>query len=276
MWSLDKSGQRWTPTLVILRLQRAATYVEWSPKEDKFAVASGAKLVCICYFEDEHDWWVSKHIKRHRSTVLSVKWHPNNVLVATASSDGKARVFSAWTKGVDKRGVTCPIPDPDKKAENFGECLLEWECGGFVKDIDWSPSGNLVAFTANDSSICVADVTHGQEEPARLKLPGLPLTRIKFTSEANVVGVGYDCEPYLFQVASGSVKKLKSLDSQQAAAAGGQTKLKMWQNMDDKGTDKAVEKLKTKHQNAITWIEDGGNGQVVTGGLDGNLIWWKI
>lgn len=33
----------WKPTLVLLRINRAATYVKWSPNEDKFAVASGAR-----------------------------------------------------------------------------------------------------------------------------------------------------------------------------------------------------------------------------------------
>jgi actin related protein 2/3 complex subunit 1A/1B len=35
----------WKPTLVLLRINRAATYVRWSPNEDKFAVASGARYV---------------------------------------------------------------------------------------------------------------------------------------------------------------------------------------------------------------------------------------
>jgi hypothetical protein len=35
----------WKPTLVLLRINRAATYVKWSPNEDKFAVASGARYV---------------------------------------------------------------------------------------------------------------------------------------------------------------------------------------------------------------------------------------
>lgn len=268
------ANNEWKPTLVILRLQRAATFVQWSPKEDKFAVASGAKLACICYFEDENDWWVSKHIKKHRSTVLSVKWHPNNVLVATASSDGKARVFSAWTKGVDARGVVCPIPDPEKKSEQFGECLLEFDVGSWVKDVAWSPSGNLLAFIGQDASLSVADVTKGQVAPAVLKLQGLPLTRIVFASEPSVVGVGYDCEPYLFQVGPGVVKKIKSLDAQQAAAATGQSNMKMWQNMDKKGETSDVEKLKTRHQNAIQHIVEIGGGSVVTCGLDGNVIWW--
>ena len=33
----------WKPTLVLLRINRAATFVRWSPNEDKFAVASGAR-----------------------------------------------------------------------------------------------------------------------------------------------------------------------------------------------------------------------------------------
>jgi len=61
---------RWKPTLVILRINRAATCVRWSPLENKFAVGSGARLISVCYFESDNDWWVSKHIKKQfRSTV---------------------------------------------------------------------------------------------------------------------------------------------------------------------------------------------------------------
>jgi actin related protein 2/3 complex subunit 1A/1B len=70
--------------------------------ENKFAVACGAKCVSVCYFEEDNDWWVSKHIKKHKSTVLKVDWHPNNSLLVTASSDFKCRIFSAHIKGVDK------------------------------------------------------------------------------------------------------------------------------------------------------------------------------
>ena len=62
VWS-QKDGV-WKPTLVILRINRAATFVKWSPLENKFAVGSGARLISVCYFESENDWWVSKHIKK--------------------------------------------------------------------------------------------------------------------------------------------------------------------------------------------------------------------
>ena len=114
----------WKPTLVLLRINRAATDVKWSPREDKFAVSSGARYatlcfqkiylvkdltfsaIAICSFDSENNWWVSKLLKKPiRSTVLSVDWHPNNVLLAAGSADMKARVFSAYIKEVDDRCV---------------------------------------------------------------------------------------------------------------------------------------------------------------------------
>ncbi len=76
----------------------------------------------------------------------------------------------AGPQGVDKRGVVCPVPDPEKKAETFGECLLEWDVGAWVKDVAWSPSGNLLAFIGQDASVSVADVSQGQVPPAQVKL----------------------------------------------------------------------------------------------------------
>ncbi|XP_060232210.1 actin-related protein 2/3 complex subunit 1A isoform X2 [Meriones unguiculatus] len=97
VWSL-KDGI-WKPTLVILRINRAATFVKWSPLENKFAVGSGARLISVCYFESENDWWVSKHIKKPiRSTVLSLDWHPNNILLAAGSCDFKCRVSTLKTE----------------------------------------------------------------------------------------------------------------------------------------------------------------------------------
>jgi actin related protein 2/3 complex subunit 1A/1B len=86
VWESDGSG-KWNPTLVILRISRAATDVKWSPNAKKFAVSSAAKAVSICYYENENNWWISKHIKKGiKSTVLCVEWHPESYLVATGCS----------------------------------------------------------------------------------------------------------------------------------------------------------------------------------------------
>ena len=41
--------------------------------------------------------------------MLSVDWHPNNVLLAAGSADMKARVFSAYIKDVDKKYVSTAL-----------------------------------------------------------------------------------------------------------------------------------------------------------------------
>lgn len=56
VWTLK--GRTWKPTLVILRINRAARCVRWAPNENKFAVGSGSRVISICYFEQENDWYV--------------------------------------------------------------------------------------------------------------------------------------------------------------------------------------------------------------------------
>jgi actin related protein 2/3 complex subunit 1A/1B len=96
----------WKPALVVLKINRAATQVRWSPLENKFAVASGARCICVCSWDQDVNWWASKQLKKPiRSTVLSIDWHPNNVLLAAGSADGKARVLSGFLKEVDSKYV---------------------------------------------------------------------------------------------------------------------------------------------------------------------------
>lgn len=54
VWTLRDGA--WKPTLVLLRINRAATCVKWSPQENKIAVGSGSQTISICYFEKENDW----------------------------------------------------------------------------------------------------------------------------------------------------------------------------------------------------------------------------
>lgn len=72
VWTQEGGTGEWKPMLVILRITAAATSVQWSPDEQKFAVGSGARTVPICYFEAENNFWVSKMLKGHKSTVSAV------------------------------------------------------------------------------------------------------------------------------------------------------------------------------------------------------------
>ncbi|MCO5546877.1 hypothetical protein L7F22_000314 [Adiantum nelumboides] len=213
----------WKPTLVLLRLNRAATFVRWSPNEDKFAVASGARIISICSFESDNDWWVAKHIKRPlRSTVLCLDWHPNNVLLAAGSADMRARVFSAFVKGIDER----PAPTVWGERLPFGTLCGEWStpASGWVHGIGFSPSGDGLAFVGHDSSLTIV-YPSGPEQPPHaihvLRSPTLPHVALQFVSEDSLVAAGHDCQPVLFSgdVSSGW-KMAKSLEAVGGGAAG--------------------------------------------------------
>ena len=73
--------------------------------------------------------WVSKHIKKPiRSTVLSLDWHPNNVLLAAGSSDFKTRIFSAYIKEIEAK----PSETVWGKKMPFGHCMIEISNGGGI------------------------------------------------------------------------------------------------------------------------------------------------
>ena len=76
VWTKEGPKGEWKPMLVILRITAAATSVQWSMDEQKFAVGSGARTVPVCYFEAENNFWVSKMLKGHMSTIQAVAWHP--------------------------------------------------------------------------------------------------------------------------------------------------------------------------------------------------------
>ncbi|KAF8623476.1 hypothetical protein AX15_006260 [Amanita polypyramis BW_CC] len=288
----------WKPTLVVLRINRAATFVRWSPKEDKFAVASGARAICICSFDAESNWWVSKQLKKPiRSTVLAVDWHPNNVLLAAGSADMKARVFSAYIKEIDER----PAPSVWGSKLPFNTLCGEYSSpsGGWVHSVGFSPSGDALAFTSHDSSISV--VYPGGPTIYTVKFPSLPLVTLTWTSEGSVVAAGHDCQPLVFSGSEGGWQVVGSLDdstgpkSDNARAAGSPVgRLKTgafatFRDADIRGHSNLVSgagsisstdtKLLTMHQNTITSVRPyEGNGvqvtRVSTTGVDGTLVIW--
>lgn len=162
VWTLVNG--KWKPTLVILRTNRAGTVVKWSPQENKFAVGTGGRLIAVCYFEKENDWWVSKHIKKPiRSSVTTVDWHPNNALLACGSTDFKTRIFCAYIKEVDEKPSATQWGS--KPESSMGALLAEFsnsdQGGGWVHCVSFSSSGDRLAWVGHDSSISVVDCNKG-------------------------------------------------------------------------------------------------------------------
>ncbi|CAL5403932.1 unnamed protein product [Camellia sinensis] len=287
----NQEGADWVPTLVILRLNRAALCVQWSPRENKFAVGSGAKTVCICYYEQENNWWVSKLIrKRHDSSVTSVAWHPNNILLATTSTDGKCRVFSTFIKGVDTRDSGTRSTTDSK----FGEQIVQLDlsfCWAF--GVKWSPSGNTLAYVGHNSMIYFVDEVGPAPSAQTIAFRDLPLRDVLFVSERMVIGVGFDCHPMIFAAderglwsfvrflgerkTSSSGAKYGSQFSEAFGKLYGQSKLGI--------SNDIVEPSRPRggiHENSINCIVplkkegDSTNTRFSTSGLDGKVVIWDL
>jgi hypothetical protein len=123
VWNFDAASKTWKPSVVILRINRAAMDVKWSPDGKKFAVSSSAKTVMVCWYEAANDWWISKQTKKAKSTVLTVAWHPNSQILAASGTDYRCRVYSAFLDEVDR------APDAAQfgALPEFGEIITEFE-----------------------------------------------------------------------------------------------------------------------------------------------------
>ncbi|KAK2829679.1 hypothetical protein Q7C36_017669 [Tachysurus vachellii] len=277
VWTL-KDGV-WKPTLVLVRINRAATCVKWSPLENKFALGSGAKLISVCYFEKENDWWLSKHIKKGIcSTVLSLDWHPNNILLAAGSADLHCRVFSTYIKEIEDK----PGPTPWGAKMPFGEMLLEnKDCGGWVHSVAFSPSGDTLAWVSHNSAISVADATQGKEVTL-LTTEHLPLLSVLYATETETVAAGHDCCPYQFSYKGpGKLEFVRKLGISKQTSKNSVSAMQHFRNLDKKATTDEEDELNTLHQNSITQlcVVEGNKAKVEkfsSVGLDGAMVLWEF
>lgn len=210
VWTYSEKTSTWEPSLVILRIDYAATHCKWSPDGRKFAVSSSAKCLQICHYEEENSWWVSKQIKKpHKSTVLCVAWHPNSQMIVSGSADFKCRLFSAFVPDVDGsdenrdlgpfRGV------PGMAPKNFADVYQEWGATCWINACEFSPSGSCLAFAAHDSTLHLVSFPEGGAAVEQvIRLETLPLCSLTFATETGLVGAGHDCNPIAFATQDGS------------------------------------------------------------------------
>lgn len=276
--------ERWKPTLVLLRINRAATCVKWSPKENKFAVGSGARLISVCYFEKENDWWVSKHIKKPiRSTVTSIDWHPNNCLLAAGSTDFKTRVFSAYIKEVDEKPESTAWGNKMSFSQLMGEFSNTLTgVGGWVHCVSFSASGNRLAWVSHDSSVSVVDASRGMIV-ASLKTQFLPFLTCTWVTENSILTAGHGCCPMLFSYDDGGhVSFISKMDVSQKKEAGGLSAMRKFQSLDKRATLESTDTVvNTIHQNAITQVSIYSGTKACTlkfctAAVDGQLVIWNF
>eukprot|EP00633_Aureoumbra_lagunensis_P001840 CAMPEP_0197293418 /NCGR_PEP_ID=MMETSP0890-20130614/28404_1 /TAXON_ID=44058 ORGANISM="Aureoumbra lagunensis, Strain CCMP1510" /NCGR_SAMPLE_ID=MMETSP0890 /ASSEMBLY_ACC=CAM_ASM_000533 /LENGTH=194 /DNA_ID=CAMNT_0042768141 /DNA_START=404 /DNA_END=985 /DNA_ORIENTATION=- len=181
-------------------------------------------------------------IKKHKSSVLSIDWHPNSQALATGSSDFKARIFSAYISNIDSAQLDdaaygTPVA--------FGEIYSEFTSSGWIHCVAFSPSGNTLTFIGHDSSIHFATFS-GSQQPIiqSIRYPYLPFLQVAFQNESTVIAAGHDMNPCLFTMSASSWQfqeflDKKSTDKPNQSEGGGSNDVKsrmaMWQNKDKTG-----------------------------------------
>jgi actin related protein 2/3 complex subunit 1A/1B len=281
VWTLGED-KKWKPALVLLRINRAATCVKWSPCENKFATGSGARLISVCYFEEENDWWVSKHIKKPiRSTVTSIDWHPNNVLLVAGSTDYKVRVFSAYIKDIEPQ----PVATPWGKKMPLGQLMAEFKNstsgGGWIHSVSFSSDGNRICWVGHDSAINMVDANAGMNV-VKVKTEYLPFLSSVWISPSAIVIAGHSCIPLIYSFDGTTITFNGKLDESQKREAGGISAMRHFKLLDSNSRlENADTVLDCIHQNAISWVTIYGGDKsratkISTSGLDGQLVIWDL
>lgn len=276
VWSDSNNQGNWTPELVLLRISRAATCVRWSPLENKFAVGSSARLATVCYWEKGQNCWVSKHIKKPiRSTIMCVDWHPENALLATGSSDMTCRIFSAYVKDIESK----PAETGWGKKMPFGQLMVEYKTSGWVQTVSFSSTGNELAIGSHDSTTNIAFAGYQQMMICYGK--HLPFTCLEWIAPNQVIAVGHDRCPYLFQLQGQELICLGRCFGKQNAGSSQQTNaMRAFQQL-DLANRNAAEELDTVHVAPICGmrISNGIKANVssfVTCGGDGLVYMWHV
>ena len=219
-----------------------------------------------------------------RSTITTLAWHPNSVLLAAGSTDSHARVFSGFIKGIDERPESSVWGERLPFNTVCGEYLND--SAGWIHAVAFSPSGDAVAFSGHDSSITVV-YPSGPEQPPKaminISTQLLPLTTLIWNGESEIIAAGHDCEPYRFSGSGNGWELTGSVETKTRPGMGAareESARDMFRQMDLRGKTKDDTQLGTTHQNTINTIrayqQSGGNiRQFSTSGVDGRVVIWS-
>ena len=295
VWEPLSDGS-YKPTLVLLRINRSATSVSWAPNGYKFAVGSSARIIAVCYYEQENNWWVSKHIKKPiKSTINCLSWHSNGVLLAAGGTDGFMRVFSGFVKGLDTKESVTGSPWGDKFP--FGSLAKEWYQGSYIHDVQWRSNVEKVAFVAHDGSLNVVDYqgTHQVVDAPE----GLPFRSLVWLNDTSIACAGYTCHPVVFAESNGVWNFSKNMDkASEVGSRTAKTSVNIEDNDDEENPTFGISALRkfkeldlkgkvsvnvreSAHENAVVELKvfQESNGQVVqisSCGLDGAVVLYNV
>ncbi|KAK9836336.1 hypothetical protein WJX81_006508 [Elliptochloris bilobata] len=261
VWTRGADGQ-WKPEMVITKLDLAALCVRWSP-----------------------------------SSVAAVAWHPGGALLATASSDGRCRIFNARITGVDS--ALDGGHHPALAASRFGDLLSDIAPGcGWGLACAWSPSGDEVAMACHGAAVAFAGGLNGGPRELyaaagasqRLRLPGRPARCLVYLSGNMVAAAGAGGDVLLLRRGEGgSWEPLHALHGQPERASAAvapmrqvsaefSAKLELFKvSAESKAAARRDGEKANAHSNAVVDLRPlppGSGLRFSTAGWDGRVVLW--
>jgi len=297
VWQQSGPNGSWVPQLVVLRINRAATKVRWSPHENKFAVATGANCICICFYEAENDWWLAKHVKKNiKSTVTCLDWHPNNNLLAAGTARFAVNVFASHVKEVGDQlepssdWYSAKKPKFDEVVASFKNLKMGW-----VHDVAFNQDGTMLAWVAHSATLSVMN-SKNKQEIFHKKMSELPLLSCLWIAPDTILAAGHGCTPFWFDVNpnSGEIRSYGRLERDEKSGPKTSTSsinaMKIFQNRDRFGAghdgdadgsnggqanSTTMEIPNTTHVKQINTLRYFDSNTVSSSSDDGKIVLWK-
>jgi len=278
VWELDEedlvAGPRWRMVNVELKAPRAALSIAWSPDGARFAVGLASKEVAVCQYEAAVSCWIcARRVGRAKASVGALSWHPTSQFLAVGTMDRRCSVYDV----------------NDEMKPPYGEAQVTENAGAWVNAVSFSPSGALLAYACQDSSVHFRDLRQGLEGKVNtVRWRRLPFLRIAFVSDdRHLVACGFDYVPVLFRLQdAGSWEVIGSLDAGPAASVSGAafSKRDSFQASRDHfkgltGTSRDANsngKGNRCHTNTITGCAYLDGARFSTSGLDGRVVVWEL
>jgi len=244
--------------------------VAWAPDGLRFAVGLASRETAVCYFNDAVQCWIAKKIGRSKAAQTAVAWHPTSQYLATGSTDRRCMVYDVNDEG----------------KEDFGKAQVTEDAGAWVNAVAFSPTGRMLAFVPQDSTVRFKDLTGGPMAPVELvRWKRLPFLRATFLDDQCLVACGFDCMPVLFWQQQGHWQACGTIDAgPKASPVSSKDKRdsfreahNRFKSMTRDGLDvKESSSAMSLHTNTITGCSFLGPSRFSTSGLDGQIVVWEL
>lgn len=273
VWNFENG--EWKPTLVVLRVNRAANCARWTSGGKKFAVGTSAKSVMICNYDEEHDFWVSKSIRKIKSAMTCLAWDPKGLIVAAGGTDSKVRIFN---------GVVGEVGDDDGNISqvatkgSFGAVLKEFPTMGPCNAMAFNGDGSKLVFCSQSSQVTLVSF-NGSDDPNVfvMQTPFLPFTTCLFVGEA-IYFAGHGKQLYMSKVDGEKFttpEVVKAAAAAKAAKSNTANARNMFQKMANTGGKKAKGGA-TAHTFSVTSLTMHDKKLSTVANGDRTLIQWTI